>query len=92
MGLIKFERSVETATFFSPLAGMELADQTIEVRRDPLTGMTAVSSSELVTKEEMFYGKTDWAHADDLAARRSRLRAAVVGRRQLEECQRDREW
>ncbi len=69
MGLIKFERSTETATFFSPLAGMELADQTIEVRRDPLTGMTAVSSSELATKEEMFYGKTDWAHADDLAAR-----------------------
>jgi UDPglucose--hexose-1-phosphate uridylyltransferase len=69
MGLIKFERSVETATFFSPLAGMALADQTIEVRRDPLTGMTAVSSSELATKEEMFYGKTDWAHADELAAR-----------------------
>ncbi|HZL64185.1 MAG TPA: hypothetical protein VFD50_04455 [Thermoleophilia bacterium] len=69
MGLIKFERSVETATFFSPLAGMELADQAIEVRRDPLTGMTAVSSSELATKEETFYGKTDWAHADELAAR-----------------------
>ena len=69
MGLIRFERTVETATFFSPLAGMELASQTIEVRRDPLTGMTAVSSSELATKEEMFYGRTDWAHADDMAAR-----------------------
>jgi UDPglucose--hexose-1-phosphate uridylyltransferase len=69
MGLIKFETSVERATFYSPLAGMELADQTIEVRRDPLTGATAVGSSELVAKEEMFYGETDWAYAEGLAAR-----------------------
>ena len=71
MGLIQFERSVEKAGFFSPLAGMEFAEQTIEVRRDPLTGATATSSSELATKEEMFFGKTDWDHAEDLA-RRSR--------------------
>jgi galactose-1-phosphate uridylyltransferase len=71
MGLIQFERSVEKAGFFSPLAGMDYAEQTIAVRRDPLTGMTAVSSSELAAKEEMFYGTTDWAHAEDLA-RRSR--------------------
>lgn len=69
MGLIRFERSVEKAGFFSPLAGMEYAEQTIEVRRDPLTGATAVSSSELSTKEEMFFGKTDWDHANDLATR-----------------------
>ncbi|MFA4966046.1 MAG: hypothetical protein WC709_10505 [Thermoleophilia bacterium] len=69
MGLIEFERSVEKAAFFSPLAGMELAEQTIEVRRDPLTGMTAVSSSELVAKEEMFYGVTDWEYAEALARR-----------------------
>jgi UDPglucose--hexose-1-phosphate uridylyltransferase len=69
MGLIRFERSVEKAGFFSPLAGMEFAEQTIEVRRDPLTGATATSSSELATKEEMFFGKTDWTHADDLAGR-----------------------
>ncbi|MCX6363893.1 MAG: hypothetical protein NTW58_06945, partial [Actinobacteria bacterium] len=67
MERIRFERSVETAAFFSPLAGMEYAEQTIEVRRDPLTGMTAVASSELATKEETFYGKTDWAYADELA-------------------------
>jgi galactose-1-phosphate uridylyltransferase len=71
MGLIQFERTVEKAGFFSPLAGMEFASQTIEVRRDPLTGVTAVSSSELETKEEMFFGTTDWAHAEELA-RRSR--------------------
>ena len=71
MPLIQFERSEEKAGFFSPLAGMEFAEQTIEVRRDPLTGMTAVSSSELATKEEMFYGTTDWEHADELV-RRSR--------------------
>jgi UDPglucose--hexose-1-phosphate uridylyltransferase len=68
MGLVKFERTEETAVFHSPLAGMELAEQVIEVRRDPLTGMTAVASSELRTKEETFYGKTDWAYADQLAA------------------------
>jgi UDPglucose--hexose-1-phosphate uridylyltransferase len=67
MERIRFERSVETAAFFSPLAGMEFAEQTIEVRHDPLTGMTAIASSELATKEETFYGKTDWAYADELA-------------------------
>jgi len=71
MGLIQFERSVEKAGFFSPLVGMAYAEQTIEVRRDPLTGATAIASSELATKEEMFFGKTDWEHAEDLA-RRSR--------------------
>ena len=68
MEWIRFERSVEKAAFFSPLAGMEFAEQVIEVRLDPLTGMTAVASAELATKEETFYGKTDWAHADALAA------------------------
>jgi galactose-1-phosphate uridylyltransferase len=67
MALISFERSVETASFLSPLRGMEFAEQTIEVRRDPLTGMTAVASAELATKEEMFYGRTDWEHAERLA-------------------------
>ena len=67
MGLIQFERSVAKAGFFSPLAGMEYAEQTIEVRRDPLTSMTAVASSERATKEETFYGTTDWAHAEELA-------------------------
>ena len=69
MGLIRFERSVEKAGFFSPLVGMDYAEQSIEVRRDPLTGATAISSSELVTKEEMFFGKTDWGHAEGLAWR-----------------------
>jgi len=67
MERIRFERSVEKAAFFSPLAGMEFAEQTIEVRRDPLTGMTAVASSELATKEETFYGTTDWEYAGEIA-------------------------
>ena len=71
MPLIQFVRSEETAGFFSPLVGMEYAEQTIEVRRDPLTGMTAISSSELATKEEMFYGTTDWEYTAELV-RRSR--------------------
>jgi UDPglucose--hexose-1-phosphate uridylyltransferase len=68
MERIRFERTVEKAVFHSPLAGMDLAEQIIEVRRDPLTGMTAVASSELRTKEETFYGKTDWDYADALTA------------------------
>jgi UDPglucose--hexose-1-phosphate uridylyltransferase len=71
MPRIQFERSEEKAGFFSPLAGMQYAEQTIEVRRDPLTGMTAISSSELAAKEEMFYGKTDWDYTGELV-RRSR--------------------
>ena len=66
---IQFKRHMETAGFFSPLAGMEFAEDHIEVRTDPLTGMTAVSSAGLEAKEEMFLGKTDWAYAEALAAR-----------------------
>lgn len=71
MSRIRFESHMEKAGFFSPLAGMEWAEQTIEVRRDPLTHMTAIGTSELATKEEMFFGTTDWQHAEELA-RRSR--------------------
>jgi len=67
-GLIHFERHTETAGFFSPLTGMEFAEDRIEVRTDPLTGMTAVASAGLEAKEEMFLGKTDWAYAQALAA------------------------
>ena len=66
---IEFERRTETAGFFSPLAGMEFAEDRIEVRTDPLTGMTAVASAGLEAKEEMFLGKTDWDYAEALAAR-----------------------
>lgn len=68
MDRIQFTSSTETAGFFSPLAGMEYAEQTIEVRRDPLTGMTAVTSSELTSKEAIF-GTTDWPHAQQIAAK-----------------------
>jgi UDPglucose--hexose-1-phosphate uridylyltransferase len=66
---IQFESHVEKAGFFSPLADMEFAEQAVEVRKDPLTGMTAVASAGLAAKEEMFLGKTDWAHAGELVAR-----------------------
>lgn len=66
---IQFERRTEAAGFFSPLAGMELAEDRIEIRIDPLTGMTAVASAGLEAKEEMFLGRTDWAYTDLLVAR-----------------------
>ncbi len=66
---ILFERHAEVATFHSPLAGMELAEDRIEVRTDPLTGMTAIASAGLEAKEEAFLGKADWAYTDLLVAR-----------------------
>jgi UDPglucose--hexose-1-phosphate uridylyltransferase len=66
---IQFERRTEVAAFFSPLSGMEIAEDRIEVRTDPLTGMTAVASAGLEAKEEMFLGKADWAYTDLLVAR-----------------------
>ena len=66
---IHFERRTEAAGFFSPLAGMEFAEDRIEVRTDPLTGMTAIASAGLEAKEEMFLGKTDWDYTDGLVAR-----------------------
>ena len=66
---IQFERHFETAGFYSPLAGMAFAQDRVEVRTDPLTGMTAVASAGLEAKEEMFLGKTDWGYAEALAAR-----------------------
>jgi galactose-1-phosphate uridylyltransferase len=66
---IQFERHTEAAGFFSPLAGMEFAEDRIEIRVDPLTGMTAVASAGLEAKEEMFLGRTDWAYTDLLVAR-----------------------
>ena len=66
---IHFERRTEAAGFFSPLAGMEFAEDRIEVRTDPLTGMTAVASAGLEAKEEMFLGKTDWDYTAGLVAR-----------------------
>lgn len=71
MPLITFERSLEKAGFFSPLAGMEYAEQTVEVRRDPLTGVTALDSSELATKQRMFVAASDWEFSEELG-RRSR--------------------
>ena len=66
---IQFERRTEVAGFFSPLKGMEFAEDRIEIRTDPLTGMTAVASAGLEAKEEMFLGRTDWAYTDLLVAR-----------------------
>ena len=66
---IHFERRTEAAGFFSPLAGMEFAEDRIEVRTDPLTGMTATASAGLEAKEEMFLGKTDWDYTEGLVAR-----------------------
>jgi len=69
MGLIRFDTWAEKATFHSPLAGMDLAHSEVQVRRDPLTGQTAVASEDLAKKAELFFGTTDWERAEELAAR-----------------------
>ena len=45
MGLIRYERKVETVGFFSPLAGMEYAEQTIAEFRVKAGGPDAVARS-----------------------------------------------
>lgn len=49
---ISFERSVQTATFHSPLADFESVDVGVEVREDPLTGRQARIVSESFLLEE----------------------------------------
>ncbi len=83
MPIIEFDRHVETAGFFSPLECMAFAEQTIEVRIDPLTGATARATSELRTKERMFSGATDWEYAEDLG-RRSRAACFFCPERVME--------
>jgi galactose-1-phosphate uridylyltransferase len=48
---------------------MEYAEDQVEVRTDPLTGMTAVATAGLEAKEEMFLGRADWTYTDQLVAR-----------------------
>ena len=62
---IQFERRTEAPSFFSPLAGMAFAEDRIEIRTDPLTGMTAIASAGLEAKEEMFLGRTDWEYMEN---------------------------
>jgi len=69
MEKIRFESWTEKATFHSPLNGMELTDSEVQVRRDPLTGQTAVASEDLAKKAELFFGVTDWEHAEEIAQR-----------------------
>ncbi|MDZ7702310.1 MAG: hypothetical protein U5J98_09755 [Halobacteriales archaeon] len=49
---IEFERSVQTATFHSPLADFESVDVGVEVREDPLTGRRARIVNESFLLEE----------------------------------------
>lgn len=49
---IAFERSVQTATFYSPLADFESVDVDVEVRQDPLTGRQARVVPEAFLLEE----------------------------------------
>lgn len=66
---LRFESWTEPTRFHSPLAGMQIVEQRVEVRRDPLTGMTALTTSGLDAKEAMFFGKTDWEYVEELAER-----------------------
>lgn len=63
---IRFQSHTESAGFHSPLAAMAFGEDRIEVRTDPLTGMTAVASAGLKAKEETVLGTTDWEYADAL--------------------------
>lgn len=56
---ILFETMEEIASFHSPLNRMELVEDVITRRRDPLTGRWAITTSRLKDKTGIFFGKTD---------------------------------
>jgi UDPglucose--hexose-1-phosphate uridylyltransferase len=67
MTTIRFDRSTQTSTFHNPMLGNQLDTQTIELRRDPLTGVQSLFNARLEDKVAMFLGATEPALIERLA-------------------------
>jgi UDPglucose--hexose-1-phosphate uridylyltransferase len=67
MTTIRFERHQQTSTFHNPMLGNQLDTQSIEVRRDPLTGAQSLFNPRLEDKVAMFLGASDPALMERLA-------------------------
>ena len=65
---MQFDRHVQVSTIHNPMLGGKLDTQQIEIRRDPLTGHQSAFNARLEDKVAMFYGATDAALVEKLAA------------------------
>ncbi|MBW2368357.1 MAG: hypothetical protein JRH15_10760 [Deltaproteobacteria bacterium] len=77
---IAFAKHIQTSTIHNPMMNNALDTQTLEVRRDPLTGSQSVFNQRLEDKVAMFYGESDAALIQKLA-RDSELRCFLCGDR-----------
>jgi len=67
MTTIRFERHEQRSTFHNPMLGNQLDTQTVEVRRDPLTGAQSLFNARLEDKVAMFVGASDAALIERIA-------------------------
>jgi len=65
---IKFVKHLQKSIFYNPLKNNELDTQELEIRRDPLTHVQSVFNPVLEDKVAMFYGSSDAALMEKMAA------------------------
>lgn len=65
---LKFVKHLQKSTFYNPLKNNELDTQELEIRRDPLTRVQSVFNPVLEDKVAMFYGSSDVALMEKMAA------------------------
>ena len=65
--MIRFLAHTQTSALLNPMMGGQLDTQTLEIRRDPLTGAQAVFNPRLEDKVAMFLGPSDQALIERLA-------------------------
>jgi galactose-1-phosphate uridylyltransferase len=66
--MLQWTSWIETARFHSPLRNGALEEQTIEVRRDPLTGHQSIYNPALEGKTSILFPPTDEAYLKERAA------------------------
>lgn len=65
---LEFIKHLQKSTFYNPLMNNALDTQDLEIRRDPLTGAQSVFNPRLEDKVAMFYGNSDAALMEKMAA------------------------
>jgi len=65
---LEFLKHLQKSTFYNPLLNNELDTQELEIRLDPLTNAQSVFNPRLEDKVAMFYGSSDTALMEKMAA------------------------
>jgi galactose-1-phosphate uridylyltransferase len=68
MKKIRFEKHLQRSDFHNPMLGNNLDTQEMEIRKDPLTGHQSVFNPRLEDKVAFFFGPSDQALIERLAA------------------------